>query len=182
MVDPLSGAVLTGVAMTEGIKFLYAQAGELLKWWRQRREGKEAPEPLLEPPTGLLEGQLRPASPDFGQVDRVEPDLRELLRQLSTYASGVDEPDAADNVLREQADAVRRALEVIYGQRITFAGERREPSGAVIDGRAVADQVFGDLAAVRAKTIRSGEVRGDFRAKTVMPGARGTGVDVDTVG
>jgi len=40
MPDPvtLSLAAVSSLALTEGVKFFYAQAGELLKWWRDRRD------------------------------------------------------------------------------------------------------------------------------------------------
>jgi hypothetical protein len=34
----LTAASIGAVALTEGIKFLYGQAGELLKRWRERKE------------------------------------------------------------------------------------------------------------------------------------------------
>jgi len=38
MIDPLTISAIGAVAITEGIKFLYGQAGELLKRWRERKD------------------------------------------------------------------------------------------------------------------------------------------------
>jgi len=40
MSDPttLSAAAIGAAALTEGIKFLYGQAGEILKRWRERKD------------------------------------------------------------------------------------------------------------------------------------------------
>ena len=48
MVDPLSLSAIGAVALTEGIKFLYEQAGEVLKRWRDRKDAgaKAAPAQL----------------------------------------------------------------------------------------------------------------------------------------
>ena len=42
MSDPFTLSSLGAVAITEGIKFLYAQAGQVLKRWREKREQQEA--------------------------------------------------------------------------------------------------------------------------------------------
>jgi hypothetical protein len=42
---------------------------------------------------------------------------------LGNYAGGIKEPNPDDRELAEPADALRRALDVVYRQRITFKGE-----------------------------------------------------------
>jgi hypothetical protein len=57
-------AVVGTVALKEGVKFLYGQAGELLKRWREKREAVETPplqtseRAVLELPTDIFEGPL----------------------------------------------------------------------------------------------------------------------------
>jgi hypothetical protein len=65
MADPFSAAALGGVVLTEGIKFLYRQAGEVLKRWRERREtgGTSVEDARLRPPESLLEGTVEPVKP-----------------------------------------------------------------------------------------------------------------------
>jgi len=45
--DTLSAAVIGSAALTEGIKFLYRQAGEILKRWRERRDKPREEQPLM---------------------------------------------------------------------------------------------------------------------------------------
>jgi len=185
VVDPLSGAVISAVALTEGIKFLYGQAGELIKRRRERwavAQNEATLEAVLDPPPGLLAGEVRRSGPDDAQLDRVEPELRALRRALGDYAEDLCDVDSDDGLLREQVDALRRLLEIVYGQRITFAGEEREPSGPFVAGTVSVDEVLGDVAAVRVKTINTGRVVGDAWARTVGPGGRLTGVETDRIG
>jgi hypothetical protein len=62
MVEPFSLGVLGAVAATEGIKFLYAQAAEVLKRWRERRACRDAeadaPIAVDAAAASLLEGRL----------------------------------------------------------------------------------------------------------------------------
>ena len=69
MVDPLSLTVLTGVALTEGIKFLYGQVTDLLKRRRDLVE-KVAADPPAVPAEELavldeLASVLRGARPSY---------------------------------------------------------------------------------------------------------------------
>jgi hypothetical protein len=183
-VDPISVGAIGAVALTEGVKFLYAQAGEVLSRWRERRAGSPAPGAALRPPAELIEGEVEPAEPDLDRVGAVEQELRDIRRSLAVYADDSDpEPvDPADKPLLEQVDALRRLLEAVYGQRITFKGEAREPSGPLVEGEIDVEQVAGDAAAVRARVIESGEVKGIAKAKRVERGGRVSGVDADRIG
>lgn len=167
--DPFSLGALGALAATEGIKFLYSQAAEVLKRWRDRKAGKEAeaqaPIPITSPE--VLKGTLEPPRVDFDAVDRLHDDIKRLAGVLGNYANGLEEPNPDDRDLAEAADALRRALEVIYGQRITFKGENREPSGPMVIGRADVTKVIGDVAGVRAHLVRSGRVEGELKADEV---------------
>jgi hypothetical protein len=108
MVDPLTITAIGAVAITEGIKFLYGQASEILKRWRERKDAaKDAsiqlnntdPVDVKLPP--VFEGQLSAPQIHFDAVERVEEQLRELRRDLSDYADGIERVDVTDeNVLR----------------------------------------------------------------------------------
>jgi len=184
MADPFTAAAIGGVVLTEGIKFLYNQAGEVLKRWRERRDtgGAHAEPATLRPPEGLLEGTVQPVEPKDDQAERLEQELRETRRLLADYAEGIAVPKPGDPLVAEQADALRRLLEAVYGQRITFRGEQRPPSGPLVTGEIDVKQVAGDAAAVRAKVISSGEVRGSAKAERVEEGGKLTGVDIDRIG
>jgi hypothetical protein len=182
MVDPFSLGALGALAATEGIKFLYSQAAEVLKRWRAREAGKEAEAqaqiPVASPE--VLNGTLTRLTVDFSALDRLHGDIRMLAGVLGNYVGGLEEPDPADPDVVATATTLRNLLEVVYGQRITFKGEERPPSGPVVTGRADIDRVIGDVAGVRARLIRSGRVEGELKAHEVT--GRGAGVDADTIG
>ncbi len=189
MLDPLTLSAISAVAITEGIKFLYGQAGEILKRWRERKDtAKDAsiqlsntePIDVMLPP--VFEGQLSAPHIHFDAVERVEEQLRELRKDLSDYADGIEFVDDKDANLLLRVDALRQLLEAVYQQRITFKGEQRPPSGPVVEGRIDVEEVAGYTAAVRARQIVSGSVRADAKARRVEPGAQFIGIDVDIIG
>ena len=171
------------MVLTEGIKFLYQQAGEVLARWRQRRDkdGTDVQDARLRPPVDLLDGTVEPVEPRDEYAERLEEDLREARKLLADYADGVEVPQPGDRFVTEQADALRRLLEAVYGQRITFRGEQRPPSGPLVTGEIDVDRVAGDAAAVRAKAISSGEISGSAKAKVVEAGGKLTGVEIDQI-
>ncbi len=131
----LTAAAIGAAVLTEGIKFLYAQAGEVLKRWRERRDGAsgDADSPEVIPvtaPAKVFDGDLRDLEIDLERVAPVEARLRDLRRNLGDYADGVDEVDAKDVSLLAKVDALRTLLETLSRQHITFQGEQRPPSGA----------------------------------------------------
>ena len=184
MTDPFTLGALGALAATEGIKFLYSQAGEVLKRWRDKKAGKDAQAeaPVSVDGADVLEGGLVDPRIDFEALGRLEEDIRELAKALGDYAGGLDEPDANDRDLVAAADGLRRALEVVYGQRITFKGEQRESSGPIVIGTAQIDKVVGDVAGVRTKLARSGRITGRVESKELAAGAKASGVEADTIG
>jgi hypothetical protein len=108
--------------------------------------------------------------------------LRGLRKELSDYVTGVELIDPADTALLQQIDALRQALEAIFQQRLTFKGEQRPASGPLVGSRIDVEAVAGYVAAVRAKTIQSGQVRAEVKAKTVQAGGQVVGVDVSSIG
>jgi hypothetical protein len=182
--DPFSSAALGGVVLTEGIKFLYQQAGEVLKRWREQRERGTAlaEHATLHPPDGLFEGTVAPVEPRDDQAQHLEQELRETRRLLADYAEGIEVPKPGDRLVAEQVDALRRLLEAVYGQRITFRGEQRLPSGPMVIGEIDVKQVAGDAAAVRVKLMNSGEVRASAKAERVEEGGRLSALEIDNIG
>lgn len=171
--DPLSLTVIGGVALAEGIKFLYGQAGELLC---RRRERKIAGQPSTPPPPGLLDGDPGELIPDAATLDRLAGTLEDLRFELEPYALDGSRLDA-DRPLA-QVNALREALEAVYARRLTFQGEQREATGSVITGAASAKTVDGLLAGVRIDEFRDvGEVRGTAVAGDVREGGEAIGVD-----
>lgn len=184
MADPFSAAAVGGLVLAEGIKFLYEQAGEVLRRWRERREqdGGTVREARLHPPEGLLEGTVERVQPRDDAAERLAGELRQSRQLLADYADGIETPRPGDELLVEQVDALRRLLEAVYGQRITFKGEQRPPSGPLVTGQVEVDTVAGDAAAVRAKVVAAGELRGSVKAGRVEAGGKVTGVEIDRIG
>lgn len=144
MADPLTLSVLGSWAALEGIKFLYGQAAEVLKGWRERRPDVpiQASEALDEAP------EQRP--PDAEVIAEQAKTLGELAGGLAPYADGMLEIDLHDAALGERAGQVRAILEAVYGQRFTFQGEDRDPTGTRVRVVQVLGEVEGDVTGVEA--------------------------------
>jgi hypothetical protein len=140
--DPLSLAVLGGAAATEGIKFLYGQAAEVIKAWRARRKDREQPleVPIVE--TSVLDAQPTGTMVDLAVLAQTDATMLKLWQQLAPYAQGLETVEDADAELARAAGEMRALLEAVYGQRFTFRGERREPTGT----RVAVEQVLGTAA------------------------------------
>ncbi|MBT2467722.1 hypothetical protein J7E97_07520 [Streptomyces sp. ISL-66] len=186
MSDELPLAALTATALTEGVRFLYEQAGALLA--RRRERAAEADSPT--PPVVAEPHELPAADPVL--VERFEVALRGLRADLHEYACGVDPVTPADRDLLVRVDALRRVLEAIHGTSLLFAGEPDESGGqgergeqggpgesAVVRGRVEIEEVAGYVAAVRAEQA-TGTIEGHVRAKRVGQGGEVIGVDLGT--
>lgn len=188
MTDPITLTLVGTVVLTEGIKFLYGQAGELIKRWRDRKDAaaagasKQVETPLKADPN-IFNGTVAPLVADAERLQSLEPQLRKLRSVLADYADGIEPVDVNDNNLIAIADALRQQLETIYGQRITFRGEQREPSGTpLVIGTAEVKRVAGLAAGVIAGAITAGEVRGSIKAEQVDNGGVAAGVKVHKIG
>ena len=188
MSDPLASlAILGPAALTEGVRFLYDQAGELLKRRRDRREvGKASaasqPGEVAAASARDLEGALAPLVVDANALEQVEQCIREFRDALQGYVEGHKRIHSGDVRLLEMADALRQCLEAIYQQRITFPREQRPPSGPVVEGWIDVDTVAGYAAAVRARTISDGHLSAQAHAEHVGPGGVMVGVEADRIG
>jgi hypothetical protein len=180
--DPLTLTVLGAVALTEGIKFLYGQATELLKRRRERKDAAKTIE-VEAAATAELEGELKqPLVADVETLDKLEPDLRELRRTLSDYAEELEPVQPGDQKLLETTDAVRQILEAVYNQRITFRGEDRAASGPLVEAKIDVTKVAGYAAGVRAKTVSGGTINVVASAGEVTETGTFVGVDIDRLG
>jgi hypothetical protein len=189
MSEPVTLAALGTVALAEGVKFLYGQAGEILKRWREHKatesaRSEPAPEEPLEVhlPSAAFQGQLRDPRLNFTAVAQLERELRELRAKLADYAEEIDEVDPNDERLIGAVDGLRRAMEAVYGQPILFKGEQRPTSDVVVVGEAKVKEVLGYVAGLRAKEILTGSVTGRVDADKVGAGAEAVGLDVGIVG
>jgi len=189
MVEPITLAAVGTVALTEGIKFLYAQTGEVLKRWRERREAAESSSASHDDPADIdtklpevFEGQLVEPKIHFEAVERIHKDLQETRKSLADYAQDIEKVDNSNEDLLAKTDALRRLLEAVLQERITFQGEQRPPSGPLVEGYIDVGEVAGYAAAVRAGKISGGHVRSRGTTKRVESEGEFIGVDVDQVG
>ena len=172
-VDPLSLAAIGGVALTEGIKFLYGQAGELL---RRRRERASDNQPATAPPAGLLDRDPGSLVPDLTVLNQLAGELQGLRDELEPYILEHSRLDTQQPL--QQIASLRDALEAIYGRRLTFMGEPREPSGTVVTGTARLRIVEGLAAGVRIDDLTDvARVHGEILGDMVRPGGEAFGTD-----
>ncbi|MFF8711799.1 hypothetical protein ACF07T_10190 [Streptomyces sp. NPDC015184] len=183
--EPITLAVLSSVVLTEGVRFLYEQAGELLQRRRDRdgaddAEGVGAGDPVTLDVTGpgLFPATVEPVRADTEVVQRFRADLTAFWQVLAPYANGITDIDPEDRTLLETADAVRNILEAVYGRRLTFAGETRTERELAVSGRVRAEEIAGDVAGVRARGVNSGRVEGSVVAGTVARGGTVSGVEI----
>ena len=188
MSDPITLSVVGTAVLTEGVKFLYNQAAEVLKLWMKRREAKAAQMPAEETeevPVKLpdaFEGDLTQPKVHFDAVAELEGQVRELRRDLGDLVDGLASLEGHQDLYLHKIDALRQCLEAVYQQRLTFKGEQRPSSGPVVKGKINIKEVAGYVAAVRAKSIESGQVRAEVTAERVKKEAAAVGLEVDTIG
>lgn len=186
MPDPVSVSLASvgALALTEGVKFFYSQAAEILKWWREKRRpqadeqaAKMSKQVEVVPPPqisgGAFSAKVNPVA-----VERFEGDLQGLLAELADYGIGEKSVDKSDIALLERVDGLRRVLEAIYGRRISFQGEPGREAGASLSSELEIEKVAGYVAAIRAKEIRGGTVNAKLRVGEVGAGAEAVGIDL----
>ncbi|MEV6710592.1 hypothetical protein AB0M48_01000 [Lentzea sp. NPDC051208] len=181
--EPTSLAVVSAPVVTEGIKFFYGQAGELLKKRRERSEKKDESQAVLPaPPADVFEGEVEQTPADFEVVEKFKDELPALWSALGPYAQGIGVVEASNTALLETTDSLRKIIEAVHGQRMTLKGEPRPESRPVVLGQVEIDDVAGEVTAVLARTVRSGQVSGTVKAKTVRQGGKVVGVQADDIG
>jgi hypothetical protein len=151
--DGSTFSTVESATLTQGVAFLYAQAGELLRHRRQKRDHAAAtresqdPEndnavtapsrapgaqvlPPLRLPTEIFEPSGRTASePRAETLDRLGSDLLQARRDVEEYVLGTAEFGGASENGLEAADRLRRILEEVYDAAVTFRGEHRAVGG-----------------------------------------------------
>lgn len=178
MTDAFSLAALGGVAITEGIKFLYGQVAEVIKAWRARREG--SPESIEVPliTTQALDAHVAMAVVNTEVIAVHEAAMVDLWSSLAPYAAGLKEVAPGDSIL-VKAGELRTLLEAAYGCRLTFLGEHRDGTGTPIEVTQTLDSVAGEVVGVQGHIARTAalSVRQEVRevAETgAIFGIRGT--------
>jgi hypothetical protein len=175
-VEPILLSV-AGAALTEGVKFLYAQASEVLRAWRERRRAEATATPaapaVLPVPKGIELGPVDPlpVPADSGMEDTLA-DLRDLAEQVK---DGTIDPTSERG--RQIVANLRDLLEVVLRAPITFEGEA--PREFTADSvTVVTRRVEGEVVGLRAAAGVTGRV-GDVSVRTddVAAGGRVTGAE-----
>jgi hypothetical protein len=142
--DPLS--MLATAALTQGVKFLYQQAGEFLSAWRARRRDKDAPPPrALDAPDGVTVTRPRPLADPPGE------ETVNLLEQLQALVEPIQSGkiDAASPAARATIGQLREVVEAALQTPVRFAGEPPRPL-KISDIQVVTERVTGRVAGLRA--------------------------------
>jgi hypothetical protein len=175
--DPLSA--LAVAALTESVKFLYAQTGEFLSAWRRRRQDKDAPPPrALDAPDGVTVTRPRPlADPPSEQTVKL---LEELQQLVGPIQSG--KIDASTPAARATIEQLREVIEAALQTPVRLAGESSPRPLGVSDIKVVTQRVAGRVTALRADLAKlpgGSEIYGvHVQTGDVEAGGEVTGVDL----
>jgi hypothetical protein len=173
--DPLSFPALTGAALSQAFGFLFGRLAHLLD--RREEQTSEIEIESAEIPAAI-EGRLEPLTANGALVGQHLEELEALCGALSVYDRRPDRIRTEDTRLREQLGRLRALLEQIYGQRISFRGEDRQPSGVKVIQRM--DVSSGDILGINGRRVRHANVSQEV--KNVDQGSTVTGIQADDIG
>ena len=167
---------VTGVVLKEGVKFLYAQAGEVLRAWRKRKQDPKSPPPtVLKPPDEVSVGRPDPLP------NPVNDEMLDSLQELKDAAEAVKDGavDADSSEARAVIANLRELLEASLRAPITLKGEAPRS----VDIRDIEVTVKTVEGRVRAVTARLDKLRGNIehvrvRADDVKKGGDVSGVEL----
>ena len=193
MADPFTLAAIGGVALTQGIIFLYGQAGELIKRWRGRKDAATAAGSAAATPAQAqltiqvpeaLGGRVLTASPDMTLVETRAEELLRLRAALSNYADDVEPVNPGDPQLIQTVTGLRAVLEAILGVHLTFEGEDRPATGQpMVTSKVQVGSVEGTVTGVQIEgAVTGGRIDSDVKAADVRSGGNVTGVSIGTLG
>jgi hypothetical protein len=188
MADPFTLAAVGALVLSEGVKFLFGQAGELIKRWRDKKDAaKEPAAPAVQRielalPPAFGGGTLR-ADVDLDAVGPASARLLELRAALSNYVDGVSEVTTADRALLRTTEDLRGVMETLLGQRLTLAGENRPATGTpVVRSEVNVGTVEGKVTGVAADEVTGGQIESKTTAQEVKEGGDVTGVRIGKLG
>ncbi|MFE6175300.1 hypothetical protein [Streptomyces sp. NPDC056464] len=182
-------ATLGTTALTEGIRFLFDQARALLDRRRGDQEGggaatDESGDGVVQLPPAAFAGTLDTRRLDEEALTESVAALRQLRTALFPFIDDEDSVQPGDVELLQRVDQLRRLLEAVYGQRITFVTEagERPASGTVIDTRIDIKEINAEVIGVSVGRVSGGRFTTRIHGENVGPGGRVVGFQADSVG
>jgi hypothetical protein len=152
LTEGMNMTALGSTALSEGIKFLYSQAAEALKRWRERQD-KPAREPSSHPTPPVFTENAGALAFHLDKVEALEEPLRKLMHSLADYASGTKPVNPGHSELMAAVHALRLAMEQVHQHALTFKGEQRGAGPGLIGS-------IGSLLSA-AVALEAGQPRGE---------------------
>ena len=185
MADPLTWTVVGSTVVVEGIKFLYGQMTEVMKRLAAKKEKPaepaSPPEPVVLPTAFAQEGETRQAN--LVTAESLEEEMFQLHGNLGAYAGGLKKPTEGDPLVIAQLEALRKVMEAIYANHITFKGEKLPASGGpTVSADIKIKEVKGYAAGVRVKKMNSGNASAKLDIDKIEAGGTAVGVEIDELG
>ncbi|MDT0421123.1 MULTISPECIES: hypothetical protein [Streptomyces] len=141
----------------------------------RRRAGRvPAPDALPEVPPQLVGALQLPLNANPERLNSQAAALEALALSLEHYRRGSVPITASDPLLLQTLGRMREALEDVYGQRFTFEGEQRAPSGPTTEHRY--ERVAGEVIGLEAQDTIRGQATSVIHAKSVERGAKVVGM------
>jgi uncharacterized protein Veg len=182
MIETSALALLESTALKDGISFLYEQAGDLLRRRRDRKESAHSPEDAVVS-EGSLDGKLDITRVDDKILDQQAAVIAQNRGVLLPYWEGDSKVDPHDERMIAAMAQLRASLEAIYGQAITFTGEKgRSATGTRVSVRAALGDVYGEAEIARMRAVNRAEVEVHVEAGTIGPGGRLKVGEMDQIG
>ena len=188
MADPFTLSALGMVAATEGVKFLYAQATEVVKKIREKRDAdKKLAEGAAPAGTALIVAsatavpalfEKKGEIPDIhlDEAEKVETELNAARKALADYHDDTETLKENDTEVFAQIDSLRRLLERVYQRELTFIGETRTSTGLNIVSNIVVKDVEGELTGVEATKQMDANINASMKIETIKKDGKVTGV------
>jgi hypothetical protein len=165
-------------ALPATFTFLYQRLDVLLS---RHRAGKATPTEALPEVLDVVAGELElPLRSNEEEVGKRLAELRAYEHALARYGLDPSLVTSNDSLLLQTLGDLRLALEEIYGQRFTFAGELRQPSGPYSEQHH--GRVAGEAIGMEATERISGSASTKITTDTVEAGGKVVGMKAPIIG
>ncbi|MER6389746.1 hypothetical protein ABT236_14860 [Streptomyces sp. NPDC001523] len=172
MLDGADFSMIASSALPAAFAFLGQRLDAVLS--RRRSGGTVEAEADPEVPAELV-GELElPLRADSERLEARLEVLEAYALGMAQYQRDSSQLTVENAVLMRTLGQVRVALEDVYGQRFTFAGEAREQTGPVSAQHY--DTVAGEVTGIEAEEAIRGSVTSTIRARSVEAGGKVIGM------